>query len=337
MTYMPERDRVCMLASCDYPHQPIVLFSDDQGSTWSDPQPLSTDREVNEASGLGTSLTYMGDGRLMLHASGRWFSDDYGETWEGPYPVAPAPNGQAGLFWDPCLVDRDPQTGAVTRVAETGYNWEAGHQHAVGGYQRAFIRFSTDLGRTWCDAIAVPWWHAVSEVALVRAANGDIVAACRTDMAREHLGKIDHYEGLGTCVSTNNGFTWSPVDRLYDYGRHHPSMVRLANGDILMTYVVRAGYLRDPEGFPRFGIEAIISRDNGRSWDLERRVVLAEWTGHVTGKNEWWPSSQATSTLLLPDGSLLTAYGTGYRCGPDEEGRAAPRDVGLIQWRVDPG
>ena len=46
-------------------------------------------------------------------------------------------------------------------------------------------------------------------------------------------------------------------------------MVLLPNGSILMTYVVRKGYTDTADGYPRFGIEAIVSRDNGRSWDLE--------------------------------------------------------------------
>ncbi len=332
MLYMPEKNRLCMLVSCDYPHQPMILFSDDHGDTWGEPSPVSPDPQANQAAGLGTSLTYLGAGQLLLNASGRWFSSDYGETWEGPLPIPPASNGQPWHTWDPCLVDRDPQTGEVTRLAETGYNWETGEPGSQAGYQRAFIRFSADGGRTWSEDIPVLGWHAVSEVALVRASNGDTVAACRTDMARQYMDNIDHYEGLGTCVSEDDCMTWSPVDRLYDYGRHHPSLVLMADGSILMTYVVRAGYPRNAEGFVQFGIEAVISRDNGRSWDLPHRLVLAHWPGHLKGRNEWWPSSQATSTVLLPDGSLLTAFGTGYRCGPDAQGRAAPRDVRLIRW-----
>ena len=33
IAYLPEKDRICMLVSCDYPHQPMVLFSDDHGAT----------------------------------------------------------------------------------------------------------------------------------------------------------------------------------------------------------------------------------------------------------------------------------------------------------------
>ena len=66
--------------------------------------------------------------------------------------------------------------------------------------------------------------------------------------------------------------------------------------------------------------------------------ILHRWIGHIKeGPTSWYPSSQATSTVLLPDGSLLTAFGTGYRCQEIVKGRPAPRDVGLIKWRPNTG
>ena len=62
--------------------------------------------------------------------------------------------------------------------------------------------------------------------------------------------------------------------------------------------------------------------------------MLAKWSGNRTGANEWWPSSQATSTVLLPDGYLLTAFGTGYRSQPNAQGQSTPRDLGLVRWRL---
>jgi len=57
---------------------------------------------------------------------------------------------------------------------------------------------------------------------------------------------------------------------LYEYGRHHPSLVLMPDGDIVMTYVVRkGGYVDSKDGFPQFGVEAIVSHDHGRTWDLD--------------------------------------------------------------------
>ena len=109
-----------------------------------------------------------------------------------------------------------------------------------------------------------------------------------------------------------------------------------------MTYVVRKGYIDSPDGFPQFGIEAVVSHDQGQTWDLDHRYLLNTWVGNRKGSNQnqpgpqaWWAISQATSTVLLPNGAILTAFGTGYRSQPNAQGMSAPRDVGLIQWRLN--
>ena len=108
----------------------------------------------------------------------------------------------------------------------------------------------------------------------------------------------------------------------------------MPDGDIVMTYVVRKGYVDSKDGFPRFGVEAIVSHDHGRTWDLDHKYILHAWAGDIKGENAWWPSSQSTSSRLLPDGSIITVFGTGYRIHSDEQ---APRDVGLVRWRLNTG
>jgi hypothetical protein len=104
-----------------------------------------------------------------------------------------------------------------------------------------------------------------------------------------------------------------------------------------MTYVARKGYPATADGYPQFGVEAIVSHDNGQTWDLDHRYILAHWRGITKGPNAWYASSQSTSTVLMPDGSLLTAYGTGYRALDEGgKGQPQPRDVGLVAWKISP-
>jgi hypothetical protein len=317
IVYMPEKDRLAMLIVCDSPHHAFLLFSDDHGATWTEPKRANPEMDI-----WGVGLAYLGDGQLMFTtvSNTAWFSDDYGHTWpRSSHKPGPAHE------WDPPLVDRDPNTGKIIHILSTAYR----------NNNQAFTRTSSNMGQTWGANIDVPQWHGYNEVALVRAANGDIVAACRTEPPERFRGQIDHYEGLGVSLSKDNGQTWSDVVSLYEYGRHHPSMVVLPNGDIVMTYVVRLGYPNDPEGFQQFGIEAVVSHDHGASWDMDRRYVLHKWSANRKDRRAWWASSQATSTLLLPTGDLLTAFGTGYRSPSDAGAKAySPRDVGLIQWHV---
>ena len=336
IVYMPEKDRVLMLVGCDYPHHPETLFSDDRGASWSAPRRVVSADDGQPVAGLGTSLTYLGGGKVLFLAGDvRWLSEDFGETWRQWSSVAPACDGKPWNIWDPLWVDRDP-AGGIQRLIETGYTWQV-PPDVEKKMQQGYIRFSEDLGKTWTPSVKIPQWKEVSEVALVRAADGTLAAACRTDIPPSKANEwIDHFEGLGVSLSHDDGASWSDVVKLYDYGRHHPSLVLLPDGRILMTYVVRKGYDDTPDGFPQFGIEAVISRENGTRWDLEHRYILDAWKGNRTGENGWWASCQATSTVLLPDGSLLTAFGTGYRSEPDASGgKPSPRDAGLILWRVN--
>ena len=66
-------------------------------------------------------------------------------------------------MWDPLWVDRDPKTGKILRLIETGYTT---HQPPAveKACQSGYIRFSTDLGKTWSESIRVPQWKLVNEV-----------------------------------------------------------------------------------------------------------------------------------------------------------------------------
>jgi hypothetical protein len=182
----------------------------------------------------------------------------------------------------------------------------------------------------------VPQWEGVSEAALLRAANRYHVAACRTDIPARSKGEtLDHYEGLGISIFKDGGRTWSDVKKLYDWGRPHPSLVLMPNHDIVMAYVVRKGYVDTSDGYPQFGIEAVVSHDHGQTWDLDHCYLLHTWIGNRKGPNAWWASSQATSSVLLPKGIILTAFGTGYQSQPGKDGLPTPRDVGLVLWHLD--
>jgi hypothetical protein len=336
MVYMPEKDRLLMSINCDYPHQAMVISSDDHGVTWTSPQYVQANGSGGSDIGMGIGLTYLGQANAVVTTgSNRWLSRDFGVTWNALSAVGPKPDGQAWYGWDPMLVDRNAQTGAITRLTETGYgvDWNAYYAANGSAYSQGYLRCSYDQGLTWTMATAVPQWQGANEVNIIRAANNDLVAACRTDVS--FAGEtLDHYEGLGISISKDDGTTWSAVDKLYDSGRHHPSMLRMPNDDIVMTYVVRKGYADTAEGYPQFGIEAVVSRDNGATWDMDHRYILDTWVGNrlSSDPNSWWASSQSTSSVLLPDGSILTSFGTGYR-SQEVNGLPAPRDIGLIQWR----
>lgn len=238
------------------------------------------------------------------------------------------PESNAGIYLPVWIVER-PGASA----GEEDVPWLRSHVR---------LRFSFDGGRTWPEEIEPPSWNGASgvganEVALCRVANHDLLAACRITHPRYYSShdnaRIDHSCGLGVSLSSDDGYTWTPIQVLYEYGRMHPSMAVLPDGTVVMTYVVRRGALReeehrlqDADGFPVWGVEAIVSRDHGRSWDLAHRYVLATWSGGS--------QAQSTSTVLLPDGSLLTAFGSGYLSPPGKVAMAPTHEVCLVRWRL---
>ena len=298
------------------------MSSDDRGTTWSELRGLHLDGQGEPDVGMCVGLTYLGRGKVMANEGTKhWLSIDYGKMWTS-IANPPASNGKNWGEWDPLLVDKDAKTGKTTRLM----SYCTDNLQPDGHFQ-GYVRFSTDEGLTWVNEIKVPEMYKVNEAALIRAQNGDIVAACRTDNPERFSKEIDHYGGLGISISKDNGSTWSKLNILYEWGRHHASMVLMPDNDIVMTYVVRKGYTDSPDGLPQFGIEAVVSHDHGQTWDLDHRYLLHTWVD-----NRWgWPSGcQATSTVLLPKGFILTAFGTGYRY---QQG-GTPRDVGLVLWRL---
>jgi hypothetical protein len=104
IVFMSEKDRLLMLVSCDYPHRPMVLTSDDRGASWSKPQPILPDEPAHARHLLGVSLTYLGDGQVLCGVEGklRCRSIDYGQTWSSD-PIPPNPHGGGWNQWDPYL------------------------------------------------------------------------------------------------------------------------------------------------------------------------------------------------------------------------------------------
>jgi hypothetical protein len=334
LAYMAEKDRVVMLVVTHHPTHTALIFSDDHGKTWSERKWLITDAEGRPKPGIALGLTNLGAGKLLAYpenvTQGQWGSSDFGETWRFSEVHESV---ETRYVWDPLLVVKDSE-GHVSKLFEgsyrpTGVAWGSPEDY----YSQGYFRSSTDEGRTWSEEKKVPQWLGVNEVNLLQASNGDLVAACRTDYPKRFAQyKLDHFGGLAVSISTDEGNTWSDLKPLYEWGRHHPSMVLMPNGDIVMTYVVRLGLPATHEGFPQFGVEAVVSHDNGQTWDKEHRYILASWVGNITGATAWFCSVQSTSTVLLPDGMLLTAFGTGFRNPPGA--RVCKMDVALVRWRL---
>ena len=109
IVYMPEKDRLLMLASRGMPRRAMVMSSDDHGTTWSEPRSVFPSDTQTSGHLIGVSLTYLGGGNVLAGAEGkhRLFSADFGETWSSV--ISRSPVEEPGINGTPTLWNEMPR------------------------------------------------------------------------------------------------------------------------------------------------------------------------------------------------------------------------------------
>jgi hypothetical protein len=309
-----------LVSGTNYDEKPFITFSSDAGNTWSTFQLLP-------AGGRPAVVTYLGGGDLFYENGDRWFSGDYGRTWS-KQDLRPFNNGQYPMLEGNNGVDRDA-SGKAVRVMEVGAsypNWP------VSASSPRF-RYSLDGGLHWQGEVNPPTWtynvtyngttyqRSINEGSVVRASNGWLVAALRTDINPRYYADLanpkaanDGLEGTAVSISKDNGQTWSPLDFLFPAGRMHPNLQLLLDGDLLMTMIVRndIGSGGGLDSYMR-GEDALLSHDNGLTWNLDRRIAVDEfYYSESNPAAPYYGDCGHIATTVLTDGSVLTAYGKYY-------------------------
>ena len=300
------------------PEQTLIAISDDDGATWGEYIVLDGIHQ------RPMMLAYLGQGVVTFESGdttrqNRMYSHDYGRTWDESIPVPPAPDGQP-LGWEGMpLVDRDAHGNAV-RIAQTGQTLEGAKPHwTIHNY----IRWSEDGGRSWPRVDCPQAWRGsetydgktydfgCGEGSLVRAANGDLVAALRTwapPQFTDHPYYVDCLEGTTVSISKDDGDTWSQQKMVFQGGRHHAVLLRMPNDDLVMVVIRRIDFRDGKMVSYRRGCDAVISRDHGETWDVEHLYVLDDFP-HCNGDQWMHGACGHMSSTLLPDGYILTGYG----------------------------
>ena len=314
---------ICSWEQGGRPTVPIITFSRDSGDTWT---PFQV---VPNSGGRPMNLTAHGGGKISFVVDRRYYSYDYGRTWPESVELARTSQGRDYHIEGNAWVDRHAD-GKARAILELGWHYEPGKKHPRDDATVVFRR-STDGGKTWFDESSPPQWkfeqtykgkphlRGVSEGAIVRAANGWLVAALRSDMPTRYFDETgsDHMEGTSISISKDNGKTWSPMNFLFDAGRHHANLQRLPNGDLVCVMIVRADVRDKKLASLRRGSDALISHDNGLSWNLNRRYELDAFNnpkgkcGHI-------------GSVSLDDGHIISAYGQ-YVLGA----------AVLVKWKPD--
>ncbi len=310
----------------------VAAFSTDNGESW-------TEVVDTGVYGRPVATAYLGAGTVLFanetlarrDLAPQWtISTDYGRTWSKHAAVPPSVDGKSVFGEGDVYVERtDDGQSLVQTVAAHGPNFPFDRHYA-------YIRFSEDQGKTWTREISPPEWvwqedhgqgtieRCVCEGSVIRASNGWLVAALRTDVPPRYMElRYDNLMGIAISLSKDNGHTWSELNRLYEAGRHHTNLLRLSSGEIVLTHIVRLDVRDGRLASYRHGCEAIVSRDNGQSWDIDHKYVLDDFA-HINAEQWYQVSCGHLSSTILGDGSILTAYG-----------HYLSRGVGLIRWKPE--
>ena len=230
-----------------------------------------------DRAGKPEKMNYLGSTFKYKRMVYTW-SDDLGKTWsktrklpEGPFggPHTFKPLRGASPHWR--IVTLDDGTAMMTLYGSSNPRYSGPARPPKDTGALAGVIRSTDNGETWGDVSliftkddATPW----EETALCLLDDGTLLAHMRT--GRHNLVQF---------TSVDQGRTWQgPVD-LTEPKQLPGGAFQLASGTLMATWGNRR---------PPYGAAAMLSYDNGRTWDYEHRVSLAwdmpgEGCGYANG------------------------------------------------------
>ena len=170
---------------------------------------------------------------------------------------------------------------------------------------------SKDSGKTWQFSEGIVDWDypGFGEVSAIRLKNGHYLAALRRQIpGTKHEG----FEDTVLTESRDAGKHWSRPRKMTANAEVHVYLTELRDGRLLATY---SNY-----HLP-WGSFAIVSKDNGKTWDLDHPIQLSLSADFYVG----WPV-----TLQLSDSSLITACAVTTHYGE----RTLRVTCEVVRWRL---
>lgn len=285
-----------------------VSRSSDGGVTWSKTELLFDTPEADDGADASAAFA---DGTVMFgFVSYTWKTERYslegwtanvhfmkshdnGRTWEEPVKVDVAPytwgypfgtilRQEDGTLLMPGYggylprLPEDDEEGLKKLLADGKKPVKSTEQHGMF----SFVVRSRDDGKTWGDVTTIA--RRMNEVSLVRRRDGRLLAMMRADAGGFLAQSISRDPG---------GYHWSEPVRVTRTREHPADLLRLRSGNLLLTF----GQRNKP-----YGVQAMISRDEGGTWARAERVMLA-WDGDHSDLG--YPV-----TVERPDGKLVTLY-----------------------------
>ncbi|HUW19542.1 MAG TPA: sialidase family protein [Sedimentisphaerales bacterium] len=276
----------------------LLARSLDGGETWTVEDPENFVADGGEAVPTPGNINFAHPGFAMRVDTAQFFiSYDRGKTWRGPYELPDFAIGRPLTARTDYIVN-GPQDCLVFLSAK-----EPRVEAAV--QDRAFCCRTTDGGKTfqfvsWMTDEPIKIRSVMPSTA--RCSQNHLISAMRRRLDVDISGAkkmrkcwIDVYQSL------DNGQTWEFLSQVADTGSSNgnpPSLVRLQDGRVCVTYAYRSicsayRYRWEPQG-----IRARISKDDGNTWGQE--IVLRN-------DARTWDIGY-TRSVQRPDGKIVTIY-----------------------------
>lgn len=276
----------------------IVVRSYNGGKTWELPQEIY-DSELDDRD---TNLLTTPDGTIIA----TWFTSDafclpryFREEWREraervTQRMRDELNGgwllrsfDGGHTWGPTAHRTPVGQHAGPSVCANGRLVYIGPKKDPDGSARMLSFESMDGGMTWkkmgeiaCERSGNPLSPVLNENHILEISPEHLLVMFRCEK-NAYLYQSDSYDG---------GKTWTPAKQLAIWGLP-PYLTKLHSGAILCSY----GHRRAP-----YSIRAVLSYDDGKTWDTENIITIYEWDHPL---DMGYPV-----TLELTPGQLITVY-----------------------------
>ena len=284
-----------------------IVFSSDEGETWTMPQIVvdGPNDDRNPAFGVAPDgtlvLAYLvaygyppnkSEAELrkigpdnFLRGSGIYItrSQDHGMTWDSPIMINmfkgpyPSPYGK--------ILTLDDNSMLMTLYTKDNF-LDIPMPVAGSQGQYAYTLRSLDYGKTWSQISLLG--AGFDETALVQTRGREILAIMRSNPGAK-IGTTR--QALYLTRSHDYAKTWSSPERITKDQEIPADLIELPDGRIVLTHGQR--------NYP-MGVQAVVSSDGGRSFNLTDRLALA-W--FANNRDTGYPSS-----LVRKDGKILTLY-----------------------------
>jgi len=294
--------------------QTLLIRSQDDGETWSEPEIINDSPLDDRDAGLLVTAT----GAVLL----TWFTSDLFARKFERYIKLESPEVEAAWMERVRSVSPDVLNAHlgnwVRRSLDGGQTWESpkrllassphgpallrngdliqvGWQHA-DLERRLIVERSVDHGQTWHQLSLIqspgclgPGGY-LGEPHVVEAADGRLVAMFRSVVHQPGVssaGKLPLF--LHQSDSFDGGTSWS-IPRPTPIWGYPPHLLRLADSSLLVSY----GHRRDP-----MGQRCCLSRDHGQTWEIQNTIQFP----CAPDADHGYPS-----TVELAPGEFLTVY-----------------------------